>query len=151
MIQEFDKNKLDLVKKKEFYPFEYMTDFGKFKEKLPGKEKFYSSLTGKKNTGKEYDHVLKVWSKFEMKTMKDCHDLYFKMWPLLLGDVFEKFINKSLKNYGLCRSHLSAPGLNWDAMLKMTKVKLELVSDPGMYIFLEEGTRGGISYISNIF
>ena len=84
MIQEFDKNKLDLVKKKEFYPFEYMTDFGKFKEKFPGKEKFYSSLTGKKNTGKEYvqrmaKNVLKVWSKFEMKTMKDCHDLYFKM------------------------------------------------------------------------
>ena len=70
---------------------------------------------------------------------------------LLLGDVFEKFINKSLKNYGLCPSYLSAPGLNWDAMLKMTKVKLELVSDPGMYIFFEEGTRGGISHISNIF
>ena len=54
-------------------------DFGKFKEKLPGKEKFYISLTGKKNTGKEYDHVLKVWNKFKMKTMKDYYDLYFKI------------------------------------------------------------------------
>ena len=37
------------VKKKGFHPFEYMTDFEKFKEKLPSKEKFYSSLPGKKN------------------------------------------------------------------------------------------------------
>ena len=48
MSLEFDKNKLDPVKKKGFYPSEYMTDFEKFKEKLPSKEKFKSSLTGKK-------------------------------------------------------------------------------------------------------
>ena len=48
MSLEFDKNKLDPVKKKGFYRFEYMTDFEKFKEKLPSKEKFNSSLTGKK-------------------------------------------------------------------------------------------------------
>ena len=35
--------------------------------------------------------------------------------------------------YGLCPSHyLSAPGLSWDAVLKMTKIKLELIIDPGM-------------------
>ena len=34
-------------------------------------------------------------------------------------------------------------------MLKMTKIKLELIPDPGMYIFFEKGTRGRISYISN--
>ena len=71
MSQEFDKNKSDLVKKKGFYPFEYMTGFEKFKEKLPSKEKFHSSLTGKTISDKEYDHVLNVRSKFRMKTMKD--------------------------------------------------------------------------------
>ena len=34
-------------------------------------------------------------------------------------------------------------------MLKMTKIKLELIPDPDMYIFFKKGTRGGISYISN--
>ena len=43
LSQEFDKNKLDLVKQKGFYPYEYMTDFENFKEQLPSKEKFYSS------------------------------------------------------------------------------------------------------------
>ena len=42
----------------------------------------------------------------------------------------------------------SSPGLSWDAMLKMTKIKLELISDIGMDLFLEKGMRGGISYIS---
>ena len=44
---------------------------------------------------------------------------------------------------------MSAPSLRWDAMLKMTEIKLELISDPDMYILFEKGTRGGISYISN--
>ena len=72
---EFDKNKLGLVKQKRFYPYEYLSDFKKFKEKLPTKVKLYSSLTGKKLVT-EYDHVLKVWNKLEIKTMKDYHDLY---------------------------------------------------------------------------
>ena len=76
LSQEFDKNKLDLVKQKRFfYRYEYMTDFEKFKEKLPGKEKFYSSITGKKINDKEYEHFFNIWSKFEMKTMKDYHYL----------------------------------------------------------------------------
>ena len=54
LSQELDNNVLDLVKHKGFYPYEYMSDFEKFKEKLPSKEKFYSSLTDKKISGKEY-------------------------------------------------------------------------------------------------
>ena len=85
-----------------------------------------------------------------MKAMKDYHYLYLKCDVLLLADVFEKFRNDNRKNYGFCPSHyLSAPGLSWDAMLKMRKIKLELIPDPDMYIFFEKGTRGGISYISN--
>ena len=63
---------------------------------------------------------------------------------LFSADAFEKFRNNSLKKYGLCSSHyFSAPGLSWDAMLKITKIKLELISDPNMFIFFEKGTRGG--------
>ena len=69
---------------------------------------------------------------------------------LLLAEMFEKFRNNSSKNYGLCPSHyLSSPGLSWGAMLKMTKINLELIPDPDLYIFFEKGTRGGISCISN--
>ena len=122
LSQEFDNNAVHLVKQKVFYPYEYMSDLKKFKENLPSKEKFYSSLTDKKISGKEYEHVLKVWNRFEMKAMKDYHDLYLKCDVPLLVDMFEKFSN-SLKNYGLYPSHhLSAPALGGDAMLNMTKV-----------------------------
>ena len=85
-----------------------------------------------------------------MKTIKDYHDLYLKCDALLSADVFEKFRNNSLQNYGLCPSHfLSAPALSWNAVLNMTKVELVLIPDPDMYIFIEKGTRGGVSGISN--
>ena len=74
-----------------------------------------------------------------METMKDYHDLYLKCDVLVLADVFEKFRNNSLKNYGLCPSHyLSALAFSWDAMLNMTKVKLEIFTDPETYISYEK-------------
>ena len=46
-----------------------------------------------------------------MKVMKDYPDSYLKYDVLLLVDVFGKFRNNNLKNYGLRPSHyLSAPG-----------------------------------------
>ena len=82
--------------------------------------------------------------------MKDYHYLYLKCDILLLADVFEKLRNNSFKNNGLSPSHyLNAPGLSWNAMLKMTKIKLELIPDPDMHIFLEKNKRGEVSYISN--
>ena len=89
--QEFDNSVLDLIKQKGFYAYECMSDFEKFKEELRSKENFYSFLTGKKIGEKEYEHVLKVWNKFEMKTMNDYHNLYLKCDVLLLLDVFQKF------------------------------------------------------------
>ena len=68
---------------------------------------------------------------------------------LLLVDVFEKFIFTCLKYYNLDPCHyFSAPGLSWDAMLKMTGVTLEKISDPDKYMFFEQGMRGGVSYIN---
>ena len=85
-----------------------------------------------------------------MKTMKDYHDLYLKCAVLLLADVFRKFRNNSLKIYRVCPKHyLSASALSWDAVLNMTKVEPELITDPNMYIFFEKDMGGGVSYIGN--
>ena len=68
---------------------------------------------------------------------------------MLLADSFEKFIDTCLKFYGLDPCHyFSSPGLSWDAMLKMTGVKLEQISDIDKYLSIEKGLRGGISYIA---
>ena len=68
---------------------------------------------------------------------------------MLLADVFETFIKTCLDYYGLDPCHyFSNPGLSWDAILKMTGIELELISDIDMYLFTEKGMRGGISYIA---
>ena len=73
LSREFNSKVLDLVKQKRFYPYEYMACFEKFKEGLPGKEKFYSLSAGTKTS-----YVLKFWERFQMKTMKDHRDFYLK-------------------------------------------------------------------------
>ena len=84
-----------------------------------------------------------------MNSMGDYHDLYLKTDVLLLADIFEKFIKTCLDYYGLDPCHyFSSPGLSWDAMLKMTGIELELISDVDMHLFIEKGMRGGISYIA---
>ena len=71
--------------------------------------------------------------------MKNYHDLYLKCDILLLVDVFEKFKNRCLENYRLCPSnYLSVLDLSWDAMFSMTKVKLDIISDVEMYLFLKK-------------
>ena len=68
---------------------------------------------------------------------------------MLLADVLEKFIDTCIKFYKLDPCHyFSSPGLSWDVMLKMTDVKLEKIVDIDMYLVIEKGLRGGISYIA---
>ena len=71
---------------------------------------------------------------------------------MLLPDVFEKFIDTYLKFYKQGPYHyFSSPGLSWDAMLKMTDVKLEKISNIDMHLFIEKGLRRGIFYNAKIY
>ena len=85
-----------------------------------------------------------------MKNLEDYHNSYNQFDVLLLADVFANFRDICIKNYNLDPAHYyTAPGLAWDAALKVTEVKLELLSDPDMLLMVEKGIRGGISMISN--
>ena len=149
--EAFQGEKLALMKEKGVYPSDYMDAVEKFAEKkLPGKEDFYSLLMDEDITDREYKHAQKVWETFEIENMGQYHDLYPKSDVLLVADVFENFRESCLTYYGLdpCH-HVSSPGLSWDAMLKMTKINLDLISDVDMQLFIEKGMRGGISYIAH--
>ena len=79
------------------------------------------------------------------KNLGDYHDLYVQGDTLLLADVFENFRSKCIEIYELDPAHfLSAPGLAWQACLKKTGVKLELLTDIDMLLMVEKGIRGGI-------
>ena len=135
------------------FPYDYMDSFERFNEtQLPSKDDFFSQLTQDAITDEQYCHATKVWGTFNLQTMGDYHDLYLKSDILLLADVFENFRSTCLQYYKLDPCHYyTSPGLSWDAMLKMTDIKLELMTDIDMFQFIEKGTRGGISYIANRF
>ena len=146
----FKCDKLNLMARKGVYPYDYMDSFDKFNSQLPSKEDFYSILNDKHISKEDYQHVQNVWNKFNLKNMGQYHDLYLKSDILLLVDVFENFRKTCLEYYQLDPCHyFTSPGLSWDAMLKMTDIKLELMTDVDMFQFIEKGLRGGISYIAN--
>ena len=128
-----------------------MDRFEKFDQtELPTREQFYSILNDRHITNGEYDHARKVWNTFNIKTMGEYHDLYLKNDVPLLADVFENFRKTCLQYYKLDSCHyFTSPGLSWDAMLKMTNIKLELMTDIDMFQFIENGMRGEVSYIVN--
>ena len=152
LSKEFSGKRLELVKEKGVYPYEYMNSFKKFDFKecdLPYKDAFFSSLKGKGISDEDYSRAMKVWNVFDIKNLGEYHDLYLKTDVLLLCDVFEKFMDVCLEYYDLDPCHyFSSLGLAWDAMLKMTVVKLKLIDDIDMHLFIEKGMRGCISYIA---
>ena len=161
LVKEFGSENLKILKQKGAYPYEYINSFKRFnEEKLCARKYFFSSTKkgkidedGKISDGRigieDYMVCEKIWDTLGMKNMGDYHDHYLKKDVLLLADVFEKFIKTCLKYYELDPCHyFSSPGLSWDAMLKMTNVKLEKISDIDKYLFIEKGSRGGISYIA---
>ena len=147
----FKGKRLNLMSQKGVYPYDFMDSFEKFNQmELLNKDQFYSILNYQHITDDEYDHANKVWNIFMIKTMGEYHDLYLVSDVLLLTDVFENFRKTCMQYYKLDPCHyFTSLGLSWDAMLKMTNIKLELMTDIDMFQFIEKGMRDGVSYIAN--
>ena len=137
--------------RKGIYPYDYMDSFNKFNEtENPSKEAYYSILNNQEITDEDYEHSKLIWKEDNIKNLGEYHDLYLKIDVLLLAEIFENFRNVCLKNYELDPAHYyTSPGLSWDALLKFSKQKLELLSDINMIQFIESGIRGGVSMVSH--
>ncbi|KYN29965.1 hypothetical protein ALC57_00581 [Trachymyrmex cornetzi] len=160
-----DKNKLKIVRsefttlsdeefelltRKGVFPYEYVDCVDKLNERcLPPRESFYSSLTGDTVSESDYAHAVNVWQRFSIRTLGEYSDLYLKTDVLLLADIFENFRNSCVASYGLDPAHYyTLPGFTWDAMLKHTRVRFELLTDIDMVMFIERGIRDGLSQCS---
>ena len=141
-----DIDKFMLLLRKGIYSYEYMDAWNRFnEEKLPEKSDFYSSLNMEEVLEIDYRHANKVFNKFNIKNLGEYHDLYVQTDTLLSADVFGNFRDLCMKNYELDPAcFLSLPGLAFQACLKITGIKLELISDVDMLLMIEEGIRGGI-------
>ena len=153
-----DINKFILLLRKGVYPYEYMDSWERFDEtSLPDKEAFYSNLNMEDITDVYYRHAQRVFNGIAFngvalkspnnKNLGDYHDLHVQSDTLLLADVFENFRNMCIEVYEIDPAHfLSAPGLAWQACLKKTDVKLELLTDVDMLLMVEAGVQGGICH-----
>ena len=141
--------KFILLLRKGVYPYEYMDSMDRFDETtLPNIETFYSKLQLKHISEKDYKHAKKVWDIFEIKTLGEYHDLYVQANTAQLSDVFESFRSLCLKEYQLDPAYfVSTPSLANEAMLKITKAKIELLTDINMVLMIEKGIRGGLTQV----
>ena len=147
----FSGRQLELAKRKGVFPYDWFNSLEKLGYKsLPLIKEFFSLLIGKGISEEEYAFALEVWKVFGCVNFKDYLELYNEIDVLLLADVFENFREICMENYGIDPAYYyTSPGLFWDAMLKETKVRLELLSDIDQFYFFKRMIRGGISNVSH--
>ncbi|KAF0147428.1 MAG: hypothetical protein FD143_3066 [Ignavibacteria bacterium] len=150
LAAEYQDASFDLLLRKGVFPYDYVDRWEKLdEEQLPAREQFYNKLRNEACDEQSYEHAQHVWREFKCKTVKDYMKIYLKGDVLQLADVFQEFRSVCSANYHLDPTHyVSAPHLSWDAMLKLTDCKLELLYDPAMFQLIDSGLRGGVCMIS---
>ncbi|KAJ8939468.1 hypothetical protein NQ318_022522 [Aromia moschata] len=138
-----------LIRQKGVFPYNYKDSFEKLQERFTFKEKNFNDLTNEGVSEEDYQRAIKVWNTFECKALGKYSDIYLKSDVLVLADVFENFRKVCLEQYKLDPAHyLTGPSLSWDAMLRCTQIKLELLTDIFQLHFFRKGIRGGVSQCS---
>ncbi|XP_053212251.1 uncharacterized protein LOC128395792 [Panonychus citri] len=145
--QIFTDGDIEMLLGKACLPYEYLDCISRFDEpSLPPIDAFFSSLTNSGISVEAYDRMNQIFQDFNCSTLGEFHDIYLKVDVCLLAAIFENFRKMSLCEFGLDPANFfSTPGLTWLAALKMTKVKLDHITDIDMLMMLENGIRGGVS------
>eukprot|EP00794_Sanderia_malayensis_P013388 gene13388-biopygen10695 len=126
---DFDEG-FRLLRRKGVYPYDWVDSVEKMHAtSLPSQEEFYNELNDCGISGDDYEHAQNVWRFFRCNTFKDYNELYLVTDVLLLTDVFESFRKLGFDYYGLDPAwYISLPAFAWNAMLKMTDIKPELLT-----------------------
>ncbi|CAN7939970.1 unnamed protein product, partial [Ixodes hexagonus] len=107
-------------------------------------------MTGDEIKDEEYEKEKTAYKKY-CKILGDYSDLYLKQDVLLLADVVENFRDVCLQTYELDACwYFTTQGLAWDAMLKVTKIRLEMIGY-GCVLTLENGISGGMTDVTHIY
>ena len=140
-----------MIFEKGVFPYELMTSRDVFQQtSLPPISEFYSKLKMEGISKEEYERAMRMWSTYGCKNMQDYHDLYLKLDVTLLADVVANFRRVGIEEYRIDPAHCwTLAGYTWECCLKMTKLELELITDPNVFLMFENAIRGGVSTISN--
>lgn len=145
-----EKDMRDLLMRKGVFPYSFFSSLSILDHKeLPPKQFFKNDLDGKEISTDDYAHALRVWHNFECQTFRDYLHVYLLCDVLHLSDVFESFRDNCVNDFCLDPAHyLSSPHFTYDAFLRYSNAKLDLLTDINQYFFLEKGIRGGLSMVA---
>ena len=143
------QKKFELLCRKGVFCYNYIDSPEKLHMKsLPTKADFYDDLKETDISNAQYEHAQQVWETMMCKSMEDYIRVYLETDVLLLADCFEDFRKTTMKNFHLdpCK-FLSTPHVAFNAMLKMTRIQIQLLPQIDMVNFIKSGIRGGVASI----
>ena len=142
-------NNFELLKKKAFFPYEWLTEKNIYNKELPPIEHFYSSLKLQNIKQEQYDQTLEIYKQLKCKNIKDYLEIYMKLDVCLQVDIFNVFRNIIWDKFGIdAFKYQTSCSLSLDLMLKYTRAKIELFKDITMFDFVDSSIMGGICIAS---
>ena len=146
-----DPEVFELMCRKGVYPYNYIDSFAKYDEPgLPPIDKFYNEMNDSHASLIDYGHAKKVYKVLKCNSMGEYNDKYLTSDVVLLTDAYMYFRGVCIKTYGLDPSHYyTASNYSWEAMLKITKARVKLLSDIDQINFFKRGIRGGVAQCSH--
>ncbi|GFW43147.1 uncharacterized protein TNCV_1475421 [Trichonephila clavipes] len=115
---------------------------------LPPESAFFNSLTNKNVSREDYEYAHHRWNMFQMRTLGDYRDLCVTV-DVLFSDIFEKTLELYARITTKLIHVIHIRFLVWYGKHKMTKVRLELLTDIDMPLFIEKGIRGGVAMMGH--
>ena len=97
----------------------------------------------------DYNFAINVYDSFNCKNLYEYTILYNHTDTLILAEIMMVYRKIIQENFHMDINHfLGIPGLSFNIMLKISKVKLELISNPEICNFFRKSIRGGMSFIA---
>jgi hypothetical protein len=141
-----DVDNFQLLRMKGAVPYSFYSSFDSFNVTTLTYEMFYNDQKDALEPEETYLKASEIWDHFKCRDHREFINLYLKSDVMLLADCFEKVRDFIMKNYMLGPCHCySVPGLTWQAGLKFTGTKLDLLDNIDDILFFEKAIRGGIS------
>ena len=137
ITKEHFSDNFELMKYKVCFPYEFITKENIYDENLPSIENFYSSLKLDNISEKDYEKTLEIYKFLKCKNIKECLDIYLKLDICLQADIFNVFRNCIWDKFEIdCSKYITSCSLSLDLMLKYTDVKIELIRDISILVYL---------------
>ena len=141
--------KHSLLLGKMLFPYTYFDNVDRLKEtSLPPREAYFNDLTKEECSEADYETAVKIWETFELADLKSLVKLYCETDVLQTVDIFIRFRNVTMKEFELDPLHfVSLPSLCWQACMKVTDLRVELITDSDMYLMWQRAKFGGFTTV----